>query len=170
MKFKTLIPCVLLVNMSLIHADEIKKEKLVLIQKMMETLGVKARMNQIMGTAISSEVDEIIKKNPDISDSMKLEIKKTIANVFLNAMEGADGLYSQLYGIYDKYMDEDDLKAVIDFYSSGSGKKFIEISPKMLQESMQIGKEWYQKLLPVLTESLKEKFKNKNLKMPDRKS
>ena len=163
MKFRAMFICIIFVGINLILAKEINKEKLSLIEKMMETLNMKSQMAQLAGNMISIQVDQITKKNPGISDSLRYEIKKTIADVFMEGMEGKEGLYNKLYGVYDKYLNENDLKAIIAFYSSDVGKKFVELSPQMMQESIQLGKIWGENLSPIITDRLIKKFKKEKL-------
>ena len=48
--------------------------------------------------------------------------------------------------IYDRYYSHNDIKELIIFYKSPVGKKILRVSPYVLQESMQAGEEWGEKL------------------------
>lgn len=41
------------------------------------------------------------------------------------------------YELYDKYYSEDDLKNLVTFYKSETGRKSIELAPKLFAESME---------------------------------
>jgi hypothetical protein len=48
--------------------------------------------------------------------------------------------------IYAKYLTSEDVQALIRFYESPTGKKFVSVQPMITQESMKIGQEWGRKL------------------------
>jgi hypothetical protein len=55
--------------------------------------------------------------------------------------------------VYDKHFSHDDIKNLIQFYESPIGKKLLDITPLITQESYHIGEEWGQKLaLDILNE------------------
>lgn len=57
-----------------------------------------------------------------------------------------DGLVDLTIPIYDKYFSHDDIKQMIQFYESPIGKKLLDVTPEITQESYYIGQEWGQKL------------------------
>ena len=59
--------------------------------------------------------------------------------------------------IYDKYYTEDDIKQLTDFYQTPIGKKVISNTPLIMQESMQAGQSWGQKIGEKVIENLKVK-------------
>ena len=56
--------------------------------------------------------------------------------------------------IYDKYYTEEDIDALIAFYKSDIGKKVLQVTPMVTQESMEAGKQWGQKLAEEIIEEL----------------
>ena len=65
-------------------------------------------------------------------------------------------LVHMISSVYAKYLNHDELKQLIIFYSSPLGKKVAKSTPIITQESMQIGQEWGIKI--------GEKFGKKNEK------
>jgi hypothetical protein len=53
------------------------------------------------------------------------------------------------------------LKAIIAFYSSVEGKKFVDMSPKMMQECIEFGKLRGESLSPKIADRLIKQFKKK---------
>jgi uncharacterized protein len=51
-------------------------------------------------------------------------------------------LMNLIIPIYDKHLSHPDIKAIIKFYQSPAGKKFIAALPQITQESMSAGQEW----------------------------
>ena len=56
--------------------------------------------------------------------------------------ESFPNLINQLTPIYHKHLTEEDLKTIIAFYNSETGKKFAKKTPLIAQESMMVGQQW----------------------------
>lgn len=50
-----------------------------------------------------------------------------------------------LIPIYDKYYSADELKNIIDFFRSPAGQKVVEVTPKIMQETLQASVEHFKK-------------------------
>lgn len=66
-------------------------------------------------------------------------------------------LLNMLLPIYQKNLSENDVKNIIAFYQTPSGKTFAEKTPLIMQESMAAGQQWGMKIGEELTKKLKEK-------------
>lgn len=59
--------------------------------------------------------------------------------------------------VYAKYYTEDEINQLIAFYKTPVGKKVISTMPQLMQESMQIGQEWGEKLAEKIYNQIEEK-------------
>ena len=59
--------------------------------------------------------------------------------------------------IYEKYYTEEDIDQLIQFYNSPIGKKTVELTPFIMQESMQAGQAWGSELSLKVINKLKQK-------------
>jgi len=59
--------------------------------------------------------------------------------------------------IYDKYLSHSDIKALITFFETPAGKRFIKAQPMILQESMAAGQKWGAKIAQKVMQKLEEK-------------
>jgi hypothetical protein len=66
-------------------------------------------------------------------------------------------LMNMLIRVYDKYLTEEDLDALIAFYSTDTGQKIIKSLPEITKESMNVGAEWGREVGAKLMEQLKAK-------------
>ena len=66
-----------------------------------------------------------------------------------------DGFVDLFIPIYDRNFSHDDIKNLIKFYESPIGKKMLEVTPSMTQESYRVGEEWGQKLAMDIISELK---------------
>ena len=88
-----------------------------------------------------------------IDDAERLKVKEEIAgtygsfserllNLFFERMSVAELIEQIYYPLYDKYFTEGELRDMIAFYRTPTGAKMIEITPQLLQESMQRSNEF----------------------------
>ena len=66
-------------------------------------------------------------------------------------------LTSLIIPIYDKNYSDEDINQLIQFYQSPLGKKVISSMPQIMQESMQAGQVWGEKIGTKVVENLKDK-------------
>jgi hypothetical protein len=124
------------------------------IRQLMEVAGTKTVMIQMM-------------------DSMGDSIKPLLANAlppgeyrdrlvdlfFVKFRSKADPqqLLDLIVPLYDKYLSEEEIKALIQFYQTPLGQKTIQVMPKLTAESAELGRKWgeglgRQSMLDVLSE------------------
>jgi uncharacterized protein len=58
----------------------------------------------------------------------------------------AETLIDLVVPIYDKYYTHDEIRGLLDFYSTPLGQKVIEVSPVIAEESMTAGQRWGEEL------------------------
>ncbi len=66
-----------------------------------------------------------------------------------------DILNNEMVAIYQKYFTEKDIKNMIAFYKTPTGKKFIQMTPDIQKEMMQI---MFEKYIPKLQETMKNEM------------
>lgn len=54
----------------------------------------------------------------------------------------ADDMVNMVIPIYQKYLTEEDIRAMNKFYSSPTGRKLIRVQPSIMHESMMLGQQW----------------------------
>ena len=80
----------------------------------------------------------------DIVDAFKENypnVPQEFWDEFLNGND-AQKLIESNIAVYDKYLSGDEIKDIIKFYETPSGKKLIEVLPAISQESYASGEEW----------------------------
>jgi uncharacterized protein len=68
-----------------------------------------------------------------------------------------DDLMEKLIPVYDKHLSAQEVKDIIKFYESPSGKKLLAAQPAMVQESTVIGQEWGRDIAEKVLQKLKQK-------------
>jgi hypothetical protein len=68
-----------------------------------------------------------------------------------------DELTEMLAPVYQKHLTQQDLEKLIAFYETPIGKKYAESTPKLMEESMQIGQQWGMKIAQKFQQKMEEK-------------
>lgn len=140
---KRLFLGIIILNFSVCFSQtEQKKEK---ILKLISVTGADK-----LGYQIFDNVLNMIKERNPLSEEFVSKFKKDV-----NSEE-----FAKLYiPIYDKYYSEEDIDNLIKFYLSPTGKKLTSVMPQMLNESMEVGKNWGEGLAQKIIEKLEEEKK-----------
>jgi hypothetical protein len=110
-------------------APAIDPAKAAEIRKLLDLSGTTKEMNMMLDQMISSFKSQNSDVPTEFWDRFKAEIN-------------VQGLEDKLMPLYDKYYTTDDLKALIAFYQTPAGQHMLSVTPKLMQESMQIGEDW----------------------------
>ena len=92
-------------------------------------------------------------------ESMKTsspEVPAEFWDSFMKKVSG-DELIDMLIPVYIRNIEEADVDALLTFYSSPAGQRFIAKQPKILEESMSVGQDWGAKLAQKVIEELQQK-------------
>jgi hypothetical protein len=63
--------------------------------------------------------------------------------------------------VYDRNLTQDDVKQLIKFYETPTGKKFVSVLPKITQESMVVGQKWGRELAQKVVAKIQAQQGNK---------
>lgn len=108
-------------------------------------------------------VELLQKTSPNVDSKVFDVLQEVVEEVMDEEFNKKDSLNNLIYPIYDKYLTEADLKALIEFNNSPVGKKVTKVMPKIQQEAMAAGAQWGRTLGPKIQTLLQQKLKEKNL-------
>jgi hypothetical protein len=111
----------------LAHAQESQKQKD--IRKLLQITGSGELGTQVMNQMVGS----MKKAMPNVPEKFWGDFMKEVHT---------DELINLIVPIYDRNLTHDDVKQLIKFYESPTGKKFVAVLPKISQESMVVGEKW----------------------------
>jgi hypothetical protein len=152
----------MIVMHTLVYAADISADKKSDIEELIELTGTSELMTQ-MAEAVSTQMSQNIKmNNPDISDKALQVMRKEVNKIF---RESIPSFKAAIVPLYDKYFSHEEIKALRRFYDSEVGKKTIKVMPNLMRESMQLGQQWAQGMLPELRRRVLEKLKKEGYKI-----
>jgi uncharacterized protein len=160
-------------------AHVIKPEKRALIKELLELTEVAKMAGQMMDTMMAqmdTQLPQIISQSmladSNLSPAEREQIKQQVAASTARLSKRFRELLPQrvnfgqlmeelYYPLYDKHFTEAELKDLVAFYKSPTGRKFIQVTPQLMQEAMAASNQVLTpKLLALLREITEEEKKN----------
>jgi hypothetical protein len=116
------------------------------ILKLLKISGTDKLADQMMD-AMTLQIQQLV---PDIPNAFWTKFKEKL---------NVDDLLYTCIPAYNKYYTHDEIKQLIAFYESPLGKKVVEVTPLLTQETMTIGQKWGEKLgQDIVDELIKEGY------------
>lgn len=128
-----LLTLIVLCSFALTTHAEISPEKRQEIEKMLRLTGMEKLVTQMKQQMISGFEQEM----PNVPTEFWSRFEKKM---------DVHELIEKIIPVYDKYYTIDDLKAVNAFYETPTGQKVLANMPQVVKESMEIGREWGEKI------------------------
>jgi hypothetical protein len=149
-------------------ADQVNKAKYADIKRLIEVTG-SADVAEQFAAAASQQIFHTLKiTRPDIPDRALAVIDKELVALFSEKVSAPGGLIDQIIPVYDKYFTGQEIKELLAFYQSPTGRKTMVVLPKVTNETMEAGQRFGQSLGPEIQERAVEALKREGM-LPLRK-
>jgi hypothetical protein len=155
----------LLIVATAASAAEIPPRKLSLIREAMTAMKLDAKIQGMIDGKVEARTQKVRIENPGLSDSVAHEIRATIREVYAENRGGREGLDNQVYAVFDRHLSEEDLRFATNFQASDNGKRYREVAPRIVNESVDAGQRWVERLEPEIRRRLEYRFREWNLKL-----
>ena len=136
-------------------AEDLTAEKKADIQKMMDMTGAMAIAQQMVDQMMLLINRDIRARRPDVPQKVIDALREEVNGVVRDNLSSLVGL---MFPLYHKYFTHEDIKGMIQFYSTELGQKLIRTLPSLTQESMRAGAQWGQSLERELDRRLKNRL------------
>lgn len=139
---------------SIVHSqDTIPKHK---VEKLLEVMGTSNNFKVVMKNALDSESKRF---QSSMEKQLYQEIRERVQE------QGYEDILEKVIPIYQKHLTNQEVDAMINFYSSKEGNSIIQKMPSILNESMLAGRQWGEELGNLIVnefnQSQEEKFDKK---------
>lgn len=144
------------------RAEEVP-ERIVLVDKLMAMLSLDQAMSQVAAATTQTIVARVRRANPGMTDANANAVYK----LFYDAMMGmTDESITLSRASLLKYYTKEDLKVMIAFYETPTGRKSIELMPQIIQEVTLETQGMLERRLPPLVEALNKRLKDAGYNLP----
>lgn len=154
---KLFIATLILFSQSL-WAAELSKDDKKVIDELLEVTGA-VKIGEMMGMAIANEfVNAMAQQDQRLSPQVVSIIQEEIGKV-MNEEFVQNGFINNLsYDLYPKYFTMAEIKEMVKFYQTPTGRKVAAVMPQLTQESMLAGQMHAQSIIPLLQERLMKRL------------
>lgn len=127
------------------YAQDQKKDYVGTLREYLDVSGSSETMLQIIPQMIDMMRQQMPSVTPEMWDELQKEVDLSVSNE----------LVLMLTPIYQKYLTQDDLEAIIAFYKSPVGIKIASVQPQISSEAMEVGQQWGMQIGMKVYEKLK---------------
>ena len=114
-----------------------------------------ADMGRQMGDMLAQQIVQL----SNLTTPESVARCRVIAAETIKEMLGDDGLLDDLVPVYARNFSHQDVRDMIAFYETPLGLKTLEVMPKLMQESMQVGQQWALRVMPGVQEKVTARLK-----------
>ena len=113
-------------------------QRLAAAKELMQIAGVAKQFDEVMPVLAQTLSESFVAVAPDKADL----IREVFAQMAVKFVDRKGELIDQIAVLYAEKMTLEDLTAVIGFYKSPAGVRFIAVQPEMARQSMALGQRW----------------------------
>jgi TonB family protein len=125
------------------------------LQRMVELSHMKDRLPQMMNAIFESLTPALRQSLPPTQQREKIleDYKQKLSNLLTG-----DEFTDELVVTYAKYLTDEDVKGIIQFYGTPAGQHLLEVTPKMATEFMGIGQRLAARHIPDIIRQLCKEY------------
>ena len=136
--------------------DQLSAEKRADIEKLLKVTGALTVGKQMSEAFIGQFTGALQVSRPDLPPELYDAIREEVNSVLQDSLPEFTEL---LVPVYHRHFSGDEIKQMIRFYQTDLGQKTIRVMPSLVQESMSIGQQWGQALVPKVERRVLQRFK-----------
>ncbi|HET9327740.1 MAG TPA: DUF2059 domain-containing protein [Candidatus Eisenbacteria bacterium] len=133
------------------------------IRKLMDMVGVSSLALQMAEIWTQSAFQALKAADPGVPERAAEVIQREVRDVMASRIEGPNGFTSQIIPIYDKHFTHQEIKDLMTFYGSPTGKKAIAVLPQVMSESAALGQKWGESMAPEMDQRIRAALRKENL-------
>lgn len=142
------------------------------IQRLFAVMDVRQQTHRMMASMVQQmqamSAATIKQRYPQVSAAELAKLNK-ISESILRDMP-LDAMLDDMIPVYQKYLSQTDVNAMIDFYQSPTGKKLISEMPQITQEAMQVSYRHMEKQVDAVMQKVDDTMKEDQQGKPPRPS
>ena len=145
-----------------VFAQDLTPEKKADIQKLMEVTGAQALGQQMSDQIMLQIANSIRARNPRVPQRTLDIVREEVSAII---KDNLPAFTEMVMPAYHKHFTHDDIKALLQFYSTDLGQRLIRTTPGLMMDSMRAGGEWAKSLQPELERRLKRRLQQEGIEL-----
>jgi hypothetical protein len=130
-------------------ADELTSQKTADIRKLLEVIGAARLAAQVMNTQIQDmlgRLNEAARPEEKMSEEELRAVNSQWVELIQESVDAPAGLMERLVPIYSAHFTRSEIRDLLAFYRTKTGRKYLEVLPSMTAEASEAGREWGESL------------------------
>ena len=144
---------------SLARAQAPDAERLAAAKELMQVAGVAKQFDEVMPYLTSQLAQELRAVAPDKAG----EIREVFSQLAVKFVDRKGELIEQIAHLYAEKLAMEDLTALVAFYKSPAGMKFVSAQPDIMRQSMMLGQRWGAQLGREIEQEAREELKKRGI-------
>jgi hypothetical protein len=129
---------VLLASPPSLRAQAPEAARLAAAKDLMQVAGVARQFDEVMPVLAQRLSEAFVAVAPDKAD----EIRGVFSQIAVKFVDRKGELIDQIAGLYAEKLTVEEISAVVAFYKSPIGIKFVALQPEMTRGAMALGQRW----------------------------
>jgi hypothetical protein len=121
-----------------ISAKSVDPEKDADLRSLLQYVGAKDQLQSVASESAAQYREKLNASVKNVADNSKRQELVTVASGSFQKNFDQQRALQQIAAIYDKHFTDDEIKGLLDFYSSPLGQKFAAESPKINKEILAV--------------------------------
>jgi hypothetical protein len=113
--------------------------KLAAIKHYLDAIGMNATLLRMAGPLTEQYMESFERVRPDASAEARAAMRRILQQEFT---QGVPELIDGVAALYDQAFTEDEIGALVAFYDSPAGRKFMQVHPQVQRDSATLGLDW----------------------------
>jgi hypothetical protein len=142
-----------------VRAQAPDADRLAAAKDLMQIAGVAKQFDEVMPYLTRQLAEGFVAVAPDKAG----EIRDVFAQLAVKFVDRKGELIEQIAAVYAEKLALEDLTAIIGFYKSAAGLKFIAVQPDITRQSMVLGQRWGTQLGREIEQEAREELKKRGV-------
>ncbi|MCO7222711.1 DUF2059 domain-containing protein [Pleionea sp. CnH1-48] len=161
---RVLLVSILLAFSQVSFAEDLTDEKKRVIDELLEITGA-LKIGEMMGTAVADQIIVAMSQRSNLDPKAIAIVQEEVKALMIEQFIDNGFVHNMSYGIYHKYFSTKELKEIVAFYKTPTGKRMALHLPQITQESMMAGQKHGQSLGPEIEKRILERFKKEGIEL-----
>ncbi|MDR3554469.1 MAG: DUF2059 domain-containing protein [Syntrophobacteraceae bacterium] len=147
-------------------AANIPREKQRVIEQLLRVSGYDKNFDASMKLLVEPLLQTMtlsLKKVQPILPDPALRIIREEASAVMSGAKAKKSLREKIYAVYDNTFTTEELRGLVNFYSSPLGRKVSAAMPEIIRESRTMTQAWALELIPELDRRIRKRLKAEKL-------
>jgi hypothetical protein len=142
-----------------VRADEPSPAAIESANKLIADLGLKQSLDVVVPTLFGEFEKNVVATRPELKDPLH----QVLVSLVPEFVKGEPGVLTQVARVMASNLSDAEIKEVLAFYESPTGKKFVAAEPAFVNALQTSGTAWRQKLADDLLPRVREELKKKGV-------